>query len=74
MLGLNLAGFKSYMESKFQDGMTWENYGQWHIDHIKPISLATTEQEVMELNNYNNLQPLWAVDNIKKSNKYEESH
>lgn len=74
MLGLNLASFKSYMESKFQEGMTWENYGQWHVDHIKPLSLATIEQQVMELNHYTNLQPLWAADNIKKSNKYEESH
>ena len=74
MLGLDLACFKSYIESKFQEGMTWENYGQWHVDHIKPLSLATTEQEVMELNHYTNLQPLWAVENLKKSNKYEESH
>ena len=74
MLGLNLADFKSYMESKFREGMTWENYGQWHVDHIKPLSLATTEQEIIELNHYTNLQPLWAVENLKKSNKYEESH
>jgi hypothetical protein len=74
MIGVDLTIFKSYMESKFQEGMTWENYGQWHIDHIKPLSLATTEQEVVELNHYTNLQPLWAVDNIKKSNKYEKSH
>lgn len=74
ILGLNLAGFKSYMESKFQEGMTWENYGQWHVDHIKPLSLATTEQEIIELNHYTNLQPLWAAENLKKSNKYEESH
>lgn len=74
MLGLDLAGFKSHIESKFQDGMTWENYGQWHVDHIKPISLARNEQEVIELNHYTNLQPLWASENIKKSNKYEEAN
>jgi len=73
-IGLNREDFKKYMESKFQEGMTWENYGQWHVDHIKPLSLATTEIEVMELNHYTNLQPLWAVENLKKSNKYEESH
>jgi hypothetical protein len=73
MLGLNLADFKSYMESKFQEGMTWDNYGQWHVDHIKPLSLATTEQQVMELNHYTNLQPLWASENLKKSNRYEEA-
>ena len=73
MLGLDLSTFKSYMESKFQDGMTWENYGQWHVDHIKPISLARNEKEIIELNHYTNLQPLWASDNIKKSNRYEEA-
>ena len=74
MLGINLIGFKFHIESKFQEGMSWENYGQWHVDHIKPLSLATNEQEIIELNHYTNLQPLWAVDNLKKSNKYEESH
>jgi hypothetical protein len=73
MLGLDLSTFKSYMESKFQDGMTWENYGQWHVDHIKPISLARNEKEIIELNHYTNLQPLWASENFKKSNKYEEA-
>ena len=74
MLGIDLLGFQLYMESKLQEGMTWGNYGQWHVDHIKPISLARNEQEIIELNHYTNLQPLWGVDNIKKSNKYEESH
>ena len=52
--------------------MTWEKYlnGDIHIDHIKPISLAKTEEEVYLLNHYTNLQPLWAEENIKKSNKY----
>ena len=74
MLGVDLDCFKSYMESKFQDGMTWDNYGQWHVDHIKPLSLAITEQEVVELNHYTNLQPLWAIENLNQSNKYEKSH
>lgn len=70
-IGLNQVEFKVYIESKFKEGMTWDNYGEWHIDHIKPLSLATTEEEVMELNHYTNLQPLWAEENLKKSNKYE---
>ena len=74
MLGIDSSGFKLHIESKFQEGMTWENYGQWHVDHIKPISLARNEQEIVELNHYTNLQPLWASDNIKKSNKYEEAN
>jgi hypothetical protein len=70
-IGLNRDDFRKYIESKFKDGMTWDNYGEWHIDHIKPLSLATSEEEAMQLNYYTNLQPLWAEDNKKKSNKYE---
>jgi len=52
--------------------MTWKNHGEWHFDHIKPISLAKTEQELIELNHYTNFQPLWAKINIIKSNKYDQ--
>lgn len=72
ILGCSMEEFYNYIESKFQEGMSWNNYGEWHLDHIKPISLAKTEEEVYELNRYTNFQPLWAVDNIKKSNKYDE--
>lgn len=58
-----------YLESLFTEGMTWENQGQWHIDHIIPLSSATSEEEMYKLCHYTNLQPLWALDNIKKSNK-----
>lgn len=60
---------KLHLESKFQPGMNWENYGQWHIDHIKALCHAKTEEEVYQLCHYTNLQPLWALDNLKK-NKY----
>jgi len=69
-IGCNRNEFKEYFESKFTEGMTWENYGAWQVDHIKPISLATNEQEVKELNHYTNLQPLWETDNKRKSNNY----
>lgn len=63
-----------HLESNFEQGMSWDNYGQWHIDHIKPHSLFnyTTMQcnEFKECWSIDNLQPLWAIDNIKKSNKY----
>lgn len=69
ILGCNIEDFKLYIEEKFKDSMNWENYGEWHIDHIIPISSAKTEAEVVKLNHYTNLQPLWAEENIKKGNK-----
>jgi len=63
-----------YIESKFSDGMTWENHGEWHIDHIKPccaFDLTDPEQQ-RECFHYSNLQPLWAVDNLKKNGKYPQ--
>jgi hypothetical protein len=69
ILGADWDVVKKYFESKFKPGMTWENMGLWHIDHILPISMATCEEDVIQLNHYTNLQPLWADDNIKKSDK-----
>jgi len=68
-LGCSLDFLKTYIESKFLLGMSWDNYGKWHIDHIIPLSSATSEEELYKLNHYTNLQPLWAIDNIRKSNK-----
>lgn len=59
----------NHIESKFQPGMTWENYGEWEIDHIYPLSLAKSEEEIYKLANYNNLQPLWKFENRSKGNK-----
>lgn len=74
ILGADYETVKKHLESKFQEGMTWENHGVygWHIDHIKPLALAKTVEEVIELNHYTNLQPLWALDNIRKSSKFAE--
>ena len=60
-----------YLEQKFKDGMSWDNYGfyGWHIDHKIPLSSAKTEEEVYKLCHYTNLQPLWAEDNLKKGSK-----
>jgi hypothetical protein len=58
-----------YIESKFKDGMNWQNRNEWHIDHIKPLSLAKSEEELYKLCHYTNLQPLWAKDNLSKGNK-----
>jgi hypothetical protein len=69
LLGYSAEDLKNHLESLFTDGMSWDNYGQWHIDHIIPLSSANTEDEICALFNYKNLQPLWASDNFKKSDK-----
>ena len=69
IIGISYEEFKIYLESKFIDGMNWDNRGEWHIDHIIPLSTANNKDELRELCHYTNLQPLWAEDNIKKSNK-----
>jgi len=68
IVGVEFQDFKIYIETKFVEGMSWENYGEWHLDHIIPISSAKTEKELILLNKYTNFQPLWAIDNIRKSN------
>ena len=70
ILGCTVLEFRNYIESKFTQGMNWENQGEWHLDHIKPLVLANTEEEVIELNHYTNFQPLWAIDNLSKGSKY----
>jgi hypothetical protein len=52
--------------------MSLDNHGKWHLDHIIPLATATTEEDVIRLNHYTNFQPLWADDNLKKSNKIIE--
>lgn len=69
ILGCTFEEFKSHLQNKFTDGMSLENHGEWHLDHIIPISTAKTKEEVIKLNHYTNFQPLWAEDNIKKGNK-----
>jgi hypothetical protein len=69
IVGCSPQFLKEHLEAQFIDGMTWENRSEWHIDHIIPLSSAKTEDEVYMLCHYKNLQPLWAEDNLKKSNK-----
>lgn len=68
IIGCTPQELKEHLEKQFVDGMNWENRSEWHIDHIIPLSSAKTEEEVYNLCHYTNLQPLWAIDNIKKSN------
>jgi hypothetical protein len=72
ILGCDFDTFKTHIERKFTKGMSWSNYGKWHLDHIYPISKATSFEMALKLNHYTNFQPLWAKDNISKKNKLVE--
>jgi hypothetical protein len=75
ILGCSIVDFIKYLESKFEPGMQWENYGngygKWNIDHIIPISKfnLTNEDEILKAFNYKNCQPMMSIENIKKGNK-----
>lgn len=72
LLGCSPQFLKEYLENKFTEGMSWNLMGKHiHIDHIIPLSSAKTEEEIYELCHYTNLQPLWAKDNLRKSNKLD---
>lgn len=65
-LGCSWERLRQHLESQFTDGMTWDNYGDWHVDHITPLSNAITEEHARRLCHYTNLQPLWGTDNQSK--------
>jgi len=69
ILGCTFEEFKIHLDKQFTKGMTWENQGEWHLDHIYPVSLAEDEDHLIKLNHYTNFQPLWAIDNLVKGNK-----
>ncbi len=62
-----------YIETLFKEGMSWDNYGAWHLDYIKSLVLfdLTGREQFLQAAHYTNLQPLWAADNISKHAKYE---
>jgi hypothetical protein len=72
ILGCTINEFRIYIESQFKKGMTFENIGQWHLDHIIPLASATNEEDIIKLCHYTNYQPLWAKDNLIKSDKIIE--
>lgn len=69
ILGCKIEEFINHISKKFTEGMSIENHGKWHIDHIIPLATAKTEQDVIRLTHYTNLQPLWAKDNLSKGSK-----
>lgn len=72
LIGCSSLDLRKHLESKFKEGMTWNNYGKWHIDHIIPCSLFNLKDisEQKKCFHYSNLQPLWAEENYKKGNKF----
>lgn len=73
MLGADWETVKSHFISQFKDGMTWEAFmaGEIHVDHIQPLATAKTEEELIALCHYTNLQPLWCLDNLSKGATFE---
>jgi len=74
LLGCSVTELMEHLAWKFEKGMTWDNYGEWHIDHIIPCAffdLDDQEQQKMCFH-YTNLQPLWGTDNVRKSDTVYE--
>lgn len=74
LVGYSLQDLIDRLSVNFQKGMTWDNYGKWHVDHKKPVSAfnfkSPEDKEFKECWSLCNLQPLWAEDNFKKGNRY----
>lgn len=73
IIGCTYEELKLHIEKQFTQGMTWDNYGinGWHVDHIKPLAMATSEEEIILSNHYTNLQPLWCLDNLSKGATFD---
>lgn len=72
LVGCSIAEAKKCIESQFAEGMSWQNWGEWHIDHKIPFAafdLSVPENQ-RKVCHYTNLQPLWAKDNLKKGAKH----
>ncbi len=74
-MGYSVTELMKHLEQQFTDGMSWDNYGEWHIDHIRPVSWfkfkSTDDKEFKDCWSLTNLQPLWARDNLSKCNRWE---
>jgi hypothetical protein len=73
-LGCSVAEYRKYLEERFTNGMSWENQGEWHIDHIVALlhradGVKPTPEELLVRLHYTNTQPLWREENLKKGNR-----
>ena len=71
LLGEEYSTVKKFLESKFNSNMSWDNHGEWHIDHIIPLASAESEAELVALCHFKNLQPMWAIENMSKNDDYD---
>lgn len=71
-LGYSPQQLREHIESKFVDGMAWENYGRWHVDHVRPVSSFPKETHVSIVNSLINLRPLWADENLRRPRKWSQ--
>ena len=71
LVGCTIEELKRHLQNQFDNKMSWQNYGSWHIDHKKAVSKfdLTKPKEQEKCFNYKNLQPLWGTDNLRKSNR-----
>lgn len=69
MTGCNWDQLRQHFENQFQAGMSWDNIGEWHIDHIRPCASfdLTDPEQQKQCFHYTNLQPLWASQNMEKA-------
>jgi hypothetical protein len=65
-LGCDHPALREHLASRFRIGMSWNCYRQWEVDHIEPLSTASTLGELIELCHFSNLQPLWRSENLRK--------
>jgi hypothetical protein len=73
LLGADYFTVKGYIERQFLKGMTWENHGEWHLDHIIPLDSAGKDKDILyRLFYYKNLSPIWWNDNLSKNDKIPE--
>lgn len=71
LIGCSIECLKAHLQSHFSTGMSWDNYGKWHVDHIRPCAMfdMSSEDEQRKCFHYTNLQPMWREDNLRKSDK-----
>jgi len=74
ILGCSIENYKDYLSDLFTEGMNWDNYGDWHIDHKRPVSSfdLSKDEDVNNCFHYSNTQPLWAEDNLIKGSKWNK--